>query len=95
MFLSLAGGNRDPELFPDPETFDITRESTVPHLTFGSGIHYCLGAHLARGELQEALALIATRFPDLALAGAVTWKPETFGIWGPATLPVRWTPPTS
>ncbi len=92
VFLSLAGGNRDPDPFPDPETFDITRESTVPHLTFGSGIHYCLGAHLARGELQEALALIATRFPDLALAGPVTWKPETFGIWGPATLPVRWTP---
>ena len=93
VFLSLAGGNRDPEPFPDPETFDITRESTVAHLTFGSGIHYCLGAHLARGELQEALTLIARRFPDLALAGDVEWKPETFGIWGPARLPVRWTPP--
>ncbi len=90
VFLSLAGGNRDPEVFPDPETFDVTRETAVPHLTFGSGIHYCLGAHLARGELQEALALIAVRFPDLAPAGPVEWKPETFGIWGPSHLPVRW-----
>lgn len=94
VFLSLAGGNRDPGPFADPERFDITRESTVPHLTFGSGIHYCLGAHLARNELQEALTLIAERFPDLSLAGPVTWKPETFGIWGPAGLPVRWTPPS-
>jgi cytochrome P450 len=91
VFLSLAGGNRDPEVFADPETFDVTREPTVAHLTFGSGIHYCLGAHLARGELQEALALIATRLPDLALAGPVEWKPETFGIWGPSSLPVCWT----
>ena len=92
VFVSLAGGNRDPQVFSDPEDFDVTRETTVPHLTFGSGIHYCLGAHLARAELREALALLATRFPDLALAGPVEWKPETFGIWGPARLPVRWTP---
>lgn len=91
VFCSLAGGNRDPEVLDDPESFDVTREITVPHLTFGSGIHYCLGAHLARGELQEALVLIAERFPDLMLDGPVEWKPETFGIWGPSRLPVRWT----
>ena len=89
---ALSTGNRDPDFVDDPETFDITRESTGPHLTFGSGIHYCLGAHLARGELQAALGLLATRFPDLALDGEVQWKPETFGIWGPSRLPVRWTP---
>ena len=70
VFLSLAGGNRDPEPFPDPETFDITRESTVPHLTFGSGIHYCLGAHLARGELQEALALDRDPLPGSRARGS-------------------------
>ncbi|MGO9872217.1 MAG: cytochrome P450 [Acidimicrobiia bacterium] len=92
--LSLAGANRDPELFAEPDRFDITRETTTPHMTFGSGIHHCLGAHLARAELQEALTLIAQRLPDLELAGPVRWKPETFGIWGPAHLPIRWAPPT-
>ncbi len=90
VFCSLAGANRDPGVYAEPESFDITREPTTQHLTFGSGIHYCLGAHLARNELQEALGLIATRFPNLALAGPVEWKPETFGIWGPSRLPVRW-----
>ena len=90
LFLSLSTGNRDPEVFAIPEAVDITRETSVPHLSFGSGIHYCLGAHLARSELQEALALIAARMPGLALAGTVEWKPENFGIWGPARLPVRW-----
>jgi len=90
LFLSLSIGNRDPEVFEIPEAVDIGRESAAPHLTFGSGIHYCLGAHLARGELQEALQLLATRMPNLELAGPVEWKPENFGIWGPARLPVRW-----
>jgi cytochrome P450 len=90
--LSLAGANRDPDVYPEPDRFDITRETTTPHMTFGSGIHHCLGAHLARAELQEALTVIASRLPDLELAGPVTWKPETFGIWGPAHLPLRWTP---
>jgi cytochrome P450 len=90
--ISLAGVNRDPNAFELPERFDLTRESEVPHLTFGSGIHHCLGAHLARAELQEALTVIAQRMPDLELAGPTEWKPETFGIWGPAHLPVSWTP---
>jgi cytochrome P450 len=90
--ISLAGVNRDPDVFVQPDRFDLTRGTEVPQLTFGSGIHYCLGAHLARAELQEALVLIARRMPDLELAGPVEWKPETFGIWGPASLPVRWTP---
>ncbi len=90
--ISLAGVNRDPEAFPHPHQLDLHRASDVPHLTFGSGIHYCLGAHLARAELQEAITVIAQRMPNLEAAGPVTWKPETFGIWGPALMPVRWTP---
>ena len=90
LFLSLSTGNRDPEVFAIPEAVDIGRETAVPHLSFGSGIHYCLGAHLARGELQEALQLLAVRLPNLQLAGTVEWKPENFGIWGPSRLPVRW-----
>ena len=56
--LSLSAGNRDPEVFAIPEAVDIGRETAVPHLTFGSGIHYCLGGAPSAGELQEALALL-------------------------------------
>lgn len=73
-----------------PEAFDITRDAgPSPHLTFGSGIHYCLGAWLARAELQEALPVLADRFgPDLRVDGEITWKPSSFGIWGPERLPL-------
>jgi cytochrome P450 len=90
--VSLAGSNRDPDAFAEPDLLDIGREPSTQQMTFGFGIHRCLGAHLARAELQEALVLIAERMPDLRPAGPVEWKPETFGIWGPASLPVAWTP---
>ena len=90
---SLAGANRDPSVFTDPQSFDIRREPAgQPQLTFGSGIHYCLGAALARAELQEALPLLARRMPDLALDGPITWKPSTVGIFGPEHLPVTFSP---
>lgn len=88
----LAGANRDPDTYELPDRLDLARETAVQQMTFGSGIHRCLGAHLARAELQEALTLVAQRMPDLELDGPVEWKPETFGIWGPARLPVRWSP---
>jgi cytochrome P450 len=91
--LSLAGANRDPDTWTAPEAFDITQERTASHLTFGSGIHFCLGASLARAELQEALAIMARRMPNLEVDGAIDWKPPTVGIWGPARLPLRFTPP--
>ena len=59
-----------------------------PQLTFGAGIHYCLGAALARAELQEALPLLAQRLPKLAIDGQIIWKPEGVGIFGPAQMPV-------
>jgi cytochrome P450 len=90
--ISLAGANRDPDAYDEPEVFDITRERTTQQMTFGSGIHHCMGAALARAELQEAFTLLSVRLPDLAPAGPVTWKPSTFGIWGPAVLPLRFTP---
>jgi cytochrome P450 len=90
LFVALAAANRDPAAYPEPDRFDLRREPGVAHLTFGSGIHYCLGAHLARNELSEAFELLATRLPGIDLAGPVTWKPDEFGIWGPASLPVRW-----
>lgn len=89
---SLAQANRDASVFDDPGEFDITREpSNRPQLTFGSGIHYCLGAALARAEQQEALTIMAQRLPDLALDGAIAWKPATVGIFGPERLPVTFT----
>jgi len=89
---SLAGANRDPEAFEDPDVFDITRERGAAQMTFGAGIHFCMGAALARAELQEALPLLARRMPDLARNGDIEWKPSSFGIWGPARLPLRFTP---
>jgi cytochrome P450 len=56
-------------------------------LTFGGGIHYCLGAHLARVELAEALTTMARCMPNVRRTGPVLWKPMT-GITGPTTLPV-------
>jgi cytochrome P450 len=90
---SFVAANLDPKVFPDPERFDITKEpSAQPQLTFGSGIHYCLGAWLARAEMQEALPILARRMPDLEVDGEIEWKPNTVGIWGPARLPLRFTP---
>jgi cytochrome P450 len=86
---SLVGANRDPAVWDEPDEFDITQERGVAQMTFGSGIHFCLGAALARAELQEALPLLAQRLPGLALTGPVEWKPANFGIWGPASLPLR------
>jgi cytochrome P450 len=90
--MSLAGANRDPEVWAEPDTFDITAERDTAQMTFGAGIHFCMGAALARAELQEALPLLARRMPGLARNGDVEWKPSTFGIWGPARLPLRFEP---
>jgi cytochrome P450 len=91
---SLAGANRDPEAFDDPDVFDITRDRTTAQMTFGAGIHHCMGAALARAELQEALPLLAQRMPGLTCRGDIEWKPSNFGIWGPARLPLRFEPST-
>jgi cytochrome P450 len=83
-------GNRD-GVEGDPEMFDITAErGDAKPLTFGAGIHYCLGANLARAELQEALSFLPKRMPGLALDG----EPELgsiHGIYGLERLPLRWT----
>ena len=93
MSVGLAEANRDDEVFREPEVFDITSsKGDQPQLTFGSGIHYCLGQALARAELQEALPLLARRMPNLRLDGATTWKPDGVGIFGPASMPVSFDP---
>lgn len=67
--LMLGGANRDPDVFDDPHVFDVGRENAKDHLAFSSGIHYCLGASLARLEGAVALRALFDRFPDLDVAG--------------------------
>lgn len=86
---SLVLANRDGAVFNEPNTFDITREPAgQPQMTFGAGIHYCLGAALARAEQQEALPLLAQRLPNLRINGNVIWKPSTVAIFGAENLPI-------
>jgi cytochrome P450 len=86
---SLSIANRDETVFNDANVFDITREPAgQPQMTFGSGIHYCLGAALARAEQQEALPIMAQRMKNLRIDGAVTWKPSTVAIFGPENMPI-------
>jgi cytochrome P450 len=65
----LGGANRDPAVFADPQRFDVGRSNAGDHLAFSSGIHYCLGAGLARMEGEVGLRALFGRFPDLAFAG--------------------------
>ncbi len=90
MMAVLASANHDPERFPDPEVFDITRDPNR-HLAFGTGIHACLGAVLARLEAEVAFTELLNRFPDLELAvprGELTWRDGTF-MRALTALPVR------
>ncbi len=80
--------NRDTAVYDDPDRFDITREGAPAVLTFGGGIHYCLGANLARKELAEALKVLAGRMTNLSRTGAAPWKPM-LGLSGPTKLPVE------
>ena len=67
LFVLIAAANRDPAEFPNPETFDIARDPNQ-HLSFGEGIHFCLGAPLARLEGTIAIESMLKRFPRLRLA---------------------------
>jgi cytochrome P450 len=94
MFLGVMAANRDPEVFPDPDRFDVRRRPTSV-MTFGFGVHYCLGAHLARAEIDVALRVLLSRLPNLRLI-------ETEGVRitgtihhllrGPNRLPVAFDP---
>ncbi len=89
--VALAGANREPGKFEEPDTFDIGR-SPNRHLAFGNGGHFCLGAHLARVELEVAFDRIARRLPGLRLTTDVadlTWRTTTL-VMAPAALPVAW-----
>jgi cytochrome P450 len=86
--VNTAAANRDPVAFENPDAFDVTRASGPAMLTFGGGIHYCLGVHLARLELAEALAAMTLRMPKPRIIGEVPWKPIT-GVTGPTRLAIE------
>jgi len=88
---NIAAANRDPAVYDDPDRLDITREPTTPILSFGGGAHYCLGSHLARLELCEALAIITRRMPNPRRTEPARWKQIT-GITGPIALPLEFEP---
>ncbi len=86
----LGAANRDPDAFAEPDTLDITRQKITP-LSFGGGIHFCLGAQLARIEAQEAFAGLIRRLPTLELPDRDTpkWR-RSFTLRGLTTLPAVW-----
>jgi cytochrome P450 len=86
----LGAANRDPDVYPDPEELDITRAGVRP-LSFGGGIHHCLGAQLARIEGEIAFRRLAERLPGLRLEDIEhpSWRP-TVTLRGLTTLPARW-----
>ena len=84
----LAGANRDPSVFSEPDRFDPTRANNREHLAFSAGVHYCLGAGLARIEAAVALRALFTRYPGLALAGKPRRR-HSRNINGMLHLPVR------
>lgn len=88
VLLMLGAANRDPAVFGDPERFDVTRSDARQHLAFSAGIHYCIGAQLARLEASIALRTLFERYPDLAFAAPGTRR-RTRVLRGYADLPVR------
>ena len=91
LLLALCSGNRDDAHFPEPDRFDLDRENAKTHLSFGFGIHYCLGAPLARLELKVILEELTRRLPSLRLVPEQTLEfPPNTSFRGPARLWVEW-----
>jgi len=87
VYLLVGGANRDPAVFDRPEVFDTTRANAREHLSFGTGMHVCLGAALARMELHIGLQSLFERFPQLTLSGEPTLN-DSIGLHGLKHLPV-------
>ncbi|WP_067688918.1 cytochrome P450 [Nocardia jejuensis] len=91
VLVMIGSANRDPKQFDEPERFDITRRANQ-HIAFGHSNHFCLGASLTRLEAKIGLTVLFERACDIELAGTEPWQPVTaFHMYGPATLPIRFT----
>ena len=88
--ISLAGANRDPSFYADPDRFDLHRERVRHHVTFAQGPHVCLGMHLARLEAQTALRLVLDRLPELRLDPARPTAPHGLVFRKPPELHTLW-----
>jgi len=88
--VSIAGANRDPAIFGDPDRYDIRRENAARHLAFAHGPHFCLGAHLARAETIAAVRALLTRLPGLRLDPGRPSAPRGLVFRKPPALHVRW-----
>ncbi|MDP9612069.1 cytochrome P450 [Streptomyces demainii] len=88
VLVAVGSANRDALRFDEPGVLNVARPTTQ-HLGFGHGVHHCLGAPLARLELQEALGALITRFPGLRLAGDIEWKDRML-VRGPRVMPIGW-----
>jgi cytochrome P450 len=86
--VSIAGANRDPATFPDPDRFDVRRENAPRHLAFAHGPHVCIGMHLARLEAHTAVERLLRRLPNLRLARPAA--PRGLVFRKPPALDVRW-----
>ena len=91
VLLLYAAGNRDERVFDDSETFDLRRDVTQ-HLSFGHGVHYCVGLHLGRLESRVALNTFLERIPDYDVAlDDIHWR-HIFATWQMKSLPISFAP---
>jgi cytochrome P450 len=90
--LSLVGANHDPTVYPDADHFDVAAARPDGQLGFGGGAHHCLGASLARAEMQEALPILARDLRDMKVVGDPEWRSPLGGISGPLSLQLAFTP---
>jgi cytochrome P450 len=89
LLLSYLSGNRDETVFDDPMRFDVRRKNADDHVAFGLGVHFCLGAHLARMELRAFLQELLPRLESIELAGTPEYTESTF-VGGPKRVPIRY-----
>ncbi|MGH6909648.1 MAG: cytochrome P450, partial [Phenylobacterium sp.] len=91
LMFNIAGANRDPQKFEEAERFRLDRplREAKQHLSFGSGVHFCLGAPIARMEAKVALRLLIERLPRLRLDGPLE-RNASWMHWGPVRMPLAW-----